>query len=1192
MTQITLTGDLAQRLHDLAEQSQTSVEELLAEMIKIPPPAPTELRQLKRAVEQSPASVIITDVDGNIEYVNPHFTALTGYTAAEAVGQNPRILKSGQTPPETYPDLWATVTAGNVWRGEFINKKKDGSFYWDHAIISPVTDDDGQITHYVSVKIDVTRRKEAELALRESEARYRQLVELSPDAIVVHASGTVVYVNHATLKLFGAANADDLIGTPVLEHIHPDYRAAVIDRIRTMTEQKTTVPLIEEKMLRLDGTVFDCEVVATHISYNNQPAMQVIIRDITERKQMDKRLRKSEATARALLNAPEDTVFLMDHDLTVVDANTAMTQRQGRSLENIIGQYGPDLLPALLREESIAHARQTFDTGQPARWEHERDGSWYDVRLYPVWDNDSIVRLAVVSRDITEHKHAETALRESEERYRDLFENANDLIQSVAPDGAFIYANRAWRETLGYNEAEIRNLSMFDVIHPDSQAHCLDIFQRVLDGEPALNIEAIFVTKGGETIVVEGNISGRLKDGVPVSTRAIFRDVTQRKQAEDALHASEERLRSTIASLDDLVFALNRDNVFTDYYQPSAQQDLLAPPEAFLGKSIRDVLPPHVVSLTEDHIDAVVKTDTVQQFDYPLHIGETEAWFNAKISNRKNAEGESVGTTVVIRNITERTRREQTEREFQHHLRTLHEINLTLGELNNLDDLYRRAIELGRERLGFDRLGLLMLDPATDELRGTWGTDPQGQVCDERTLRVTTEGRTRFEDVLETQDRIQLWEDVVLEHRDEPVGHGWVGLAALWSGDTAIGYLSTDNLIAGRAPRSYETELVSLYATMLAHLIVRQKSNDALRVTEARFRTLIENAPVGIIGVDWNGHVILANEEAARLSGYDREELSNIHFRDLLSSYGASRISVLRLIRLRDKPGEASPLPHIETLARRKDGVEIPVELSVATVHLGGEQIILAFIQDVTQRKIGETQRIQLSLERERSTVLTHFMQDATHEFRTPLSTLYTDLYMLERVEDETSRERLLDAIKFQINRIHQLVESLVTMMRLDGMEAGVLQKADINHVVDMALTPARSEAVHRNHTLNMQLGNDLPNVAGDADDLLLAVSNILRNALRFTPAGGVITVRTETIAEGVAISVQDDGPGLSQEEQARIFERFYRGDPTHTTVGFGLGLPMAKRAVELYGGRIEIDSQPGHGSTFTIILPLPNQIA
>jgi PAS domain S-box-containing protein len=121
-----------------------------------------KLRQLSRAVEQSPASIVITNPAGDIEYVNPKFVEVTGYTLAEALGKNPRILKSGEKSPEAYRELWQTISAGQEWHGEFHNKKKNGGLYWESASISPIRDPAGRVTHYVAVKEDITARKQTE----------------------------------------------------------------------------------------------------------------------------------------------------------------------------------------------------------------------------------------------------------------------------------------------------------------------------------------------------------------------------------------------------------------------------------------------------------------------------------------------------------------------------------------------------------------------------------------------------------------------------------------------------------------------------------------------------------------------------------------------------------------------------------------------------------------------------------------------------------------------------------------------------------------------------------------------------------------------------------------------------------------------------------------------------------------------
>ena len=147
---------------------------------------------------------------------------------------------------------------------------------------------------------------------------------------------------------------------------------------------------------------------------------------------------------------------------------------------------------------------------------------------------------------------SEQALRESEERYRELFESASDLIQSVAMDGSILFVNPAWRTAMGYSEEEVRELKLMDLIHPSSLAHCMEMFHRVMRGDTVGNVEAVFVTREGREIIVEGNASCHFENGKPVSTRAIFRDITERKRAEQALQAANEELKTALAEVKQL----------------------------------------------------------------------------------------------------------------------------------------------------------------------------------------------------------------------------------------------------------------------------------------------------------------------------------------------------------------------------------------------------------------------------------------------------------------------------------------------------------------------------------------------------------------------------------------------------------------------------------------------------------------
>lgn len=177
----------------------------------------TEIRKLSAAVEQSPASVVITDVEGRIEYVNPKFTRATGYSVAEAIGQNPRILKSGVQSAEMYRQMWQTIKAGQEWRGEFHNKKKNGELFWEYASISPIRNPLGVVTHFVAVKEDITERKLAEEKLQLAYAELNQLIDSSDEGICVTDLDGIIIRTNQTFASFSGRAKDELLGTRICQ---------------------------------------------------------------------------------------------------------------------------------------------------------------------------------------------------------------------------------------------------------------------------------------------------------------------------------------------------------------------------------------------------------------------------------------------------------------------------------------------------------------------------------------------------------------------------------------------------------------------------------------------------------------------------------------------------------------------------------------------------------------------------------------------------------------------------------------------------------------------------------------------------------------------------------------------------------------------------------------------------------------
>ena len=254
-----------------------------------------ELRKLSRAMEQSPASVVITDAEGIIEYVNPKFVQLTGYTTAEAIGQNPRILKSGKQPPEFYRELWETITRGEEWRGEFHNRKRNGDFYWEFASISPIKNEEGAITHFIGVKEDISERKRAEEELRAEKAFSESMLNAMVDTVFVFNpdTGKPLRWNKAFNEISGYTDEEiTFIQAPDGWYDEADLKRAEASTKRVFREGQATV---EMSLITKNGKLIPTEYTGSLVK-NTEGKPEYILaigRDITERKRAEEALQKA-----------------------------------------------------------------------------------------------------------------------------------------------------------------------------------------------------------------------------------------------------------------------------------------------------------------------------------------------------------------------------------------------------------------------------------------------------------------------------------------------------------------------------------------------------------------------------------------------------------------------------------------------------------------------------------------------------------------------------------------------------------------------------------------------------------------------------------------------------------------------------------------------------------------------------------
>src|SRR5829696_7770707 len=394
----------------------------------------------------------------------------------------------------------------------------------------------------------LVERHRMEKALKESEERYRRLVELSPDAIVVHQDGKFTYLNPAALDLWGATTPNGLIGKSVLQVVHPDYRHHVTERVDYIQRFQKPTPLVEQKCLRLDGSEIDVEVTGLPFSLNGKCAVLSVFRDVTEKKQAREALRKAEKRLRTVVASAALILF-------ATDKNGVFTLSEGEGLKSL------SLEPGELVGQSVFEVyADTPEVGENIRRALKGESFTtsvtvgelvFDVRYSPLTDErDQVLGVIGVATDITDSRRAEVSIRESEERYRELFENANDIIYTHDLQGNFTSLNRSGERITGYSREEAALMNVADVIAPEY----LSLAREMIAHKASENLSTVYeidiISKDGRGVRLEVSTRLIFRDGKPVGVQGIARDFTERKHSEEALretHSERRRAEEALA---------------------------------------------------------------------------------------------------------------------------------------------------------------------------------------------------------------------------------------------------------------------------------------------------------------------------------------------------------------------------------------------------------------------------------------------------------------------------------------------------------------------------------------------------------------------------------------------------------------------------------------------------------------------
>ena len=1079
--------------------------------------------------------------DGRFLVANPACAGILGYAfPEELIAQDSAAHRPHFVHPERYKELQRILEENGLVKGyEAEVYRKDGSKIWISTNAWAMRDASGTAVFYEGTLGDITEEKFAKEKLRESEERYRSLVELSPDMIALHSQGKYVYINPAGVKMLGASEPEELIGKSILEIIHPDYLGIVKERIRQLEEEKG-VPPLEEKYIRLDQKIVDVEVAATLIHYQGQLMTQVVARNITERKKAEeavKRLAEENAImaeigqiisstlnveevyerfaeevrkliqfdriAINLIN-PEDKTFTIPYTLgsnvaerevgkTIPLAGTgAEWVRQNRSSllilgenqKEVIGRF-PGLLPlfnAGFRSVMLVPLISKDQVIAVLNLQTVKGNAYTEADLKLAEKVGHQIAGAIINAQLfAERKRAEEALRKSEERFRDLYDSAPVGYHEYDTEGRITNVNRTDLEILGYSQEEMIGHYVWkfnveeDIARPQ-------IFEK-LKGlrPPGRSLERTYRRKDGTTfpVLIEDRLN---KDelGRITGIRCTIQDITERKRAEEALRKSEEtasRLARVNAVLADI--------------------------------------------------------------------------------------GRIVSSTL------------------------------------NIDEIYEKFAAEVRKLIPFDRLAVSLFNAKEGTITRTYvaGLDIEGR---QRGSVFPMKG-TISKEMMRTQSSVLVQTDSLEELKSRFPGMISPFVAGLRS-TMSVRLISGDNVIGGllfrsKTSKAYTDEDVRIaesIANQIAGAIAnaqlfaeRRRAEESLVTSEEKYRLLVQNASEAIFIVQ-DGVIKFPNPKTETVIGYSSTELAKMPFINFI--HPDDRNGVIENYR---KGLNEEKIPGFSFRTIDRAGAEKWVEVNGIPLNWEGKPATLVFLRDITEQKKLES-KLQQSQKLEAIGTLAGGI---AHDFNNILAAImgYAELIAWEVPQTSKAGDNLKELLKAGC-RARDLVQQILTFSRQSKQER---KPVEIGPIIKEALKLLRA-SLPSSIEIKQEIEKDIGKIEADPTQIHQVLMNLCTNAGHaMSESGGVLEVRLShvdldataaaqysTILPGpyIRLSVSDTGHGMSPEVCERIF------DPYFTTKevgkGSGLGLAVVDGIVKSHRGAITVYSKPGKGTTFHVYFP------
>ena len=660
-------------IRDITERKQ--VERLLRK----------ERDRAQKYLDVAGVMLVAIDAEQRVGLINKKGCEILGYSEEEVIAKNwfdnflPKRIK------EEVKGVFNKLLCGEADAPEYYENlilTKNGQerlIAWHNTVLR---DDKGKVIAALGSGEDITERRRAEEALRESEEKYRGLVENSPNLVAIYQEGTLKYVNQIMCEKLGWTFQEMTSPSfnPVEKIIPQRFQSLIRKNIAKRLRRENISPY-EVSIKTRDGSEIPVIVNAQAILYQGKPADEVIHIDITERKRAEEALRESEEKYKDLFENAREAIITVDLNGNIADVNK-LAEEYGFKREELKGKKYLDFTSERFKAKAVKEFARLVQ-GYPVQGEMEvitpAGIRTVEYRDNPILRAGKVVGIQAILTDITERKKTEEALQHSEEYFRAITENSSDIIIIVDKKGTILYVSSSIERFSGYKPEELIGKSAFDFIHPDDFPRAVNDFSKTIQTKDVAVPNSFRVRhKDGSEFVLEGVGKNLLDNPVIKGFVMNVRDVTERKKAEQVLKASEKKYRTLIENVPQKIFLKDKDSVYVSCNENYAR-DLKIKHEEITDKTDYDFYPEELAEKYRADDKRIMQSGKIEDIEEKYIQDGKEFWVHTVKTPVKDDKGNIIGVLGVFRNITEQKKAEQQLLEDQAQLKSLAS-ELTLAE--------------------------------------------------------------------------------------------------------------------------------------------------------------------------------------------------------------------------------------------------------------------------------------------------------------------------------------------------------------------------------------------------------------------------------------------------------------------------------------------------------------------------------